>query len=212
MKVLMRMNLPNKLTLARLVMVPVFMVFVNIDHAVAQILALVTFIGAGITDLYDGYLARKYNMVTPLGVFMDPLADKLIITAAFISFVEIAPLHIPAWMVVLIVGREFLITGLRSLAASQGELVPADEGGKFKTSVQTTAIITILVVLIIDSCLRHFWGISISAPGANAGWRAAAASVLAWTPFWMVFIATLFSLVTGISYLRKHKALLQETA
>jgi CDP-diacylglycerol---glycerol-3-phosphate 3-phosphatidyltransferase len=204
------MNLPNKLTFTRLLMVPVFMVFVNVDHVLALTLALLTFIGAGITDLVDGHLARKHNLVTALGVFMDPLADKLIITAAFISFVEIPQLHIPAWMVVLIVGREFLITGLRSLAASQGELVPADEGGKFKTSIQTTAIITILVVLIIDSGLRHFWGISVSDPGANAGWRAAAANVLAWLPFWLVFIATLFSLITGISYLRKHKKLLQE--
>jgi CDP-diacylglycerol--glycerol-3-phosphate 3-phosphatidyltransferase len=206
------MNLPNRLTAARLVMVPVFMIFVNIDHVLALALALVTFVAAGVTDLYDGYLARKYDLVTALGVFMDPLADKLIITAAFISFVELSHLHIPAWMVVLIVGREFLITGLRSLAASRGELVPADDGGKFKTAIQTVAIITILVVLIIDSSLRHFWGISISAPGANAGWRAAAANVLEWIPFWMVFIATLFSLITGISYLRKHKSLLQEAA
>jgi CDP-diacylglycerol--glycerol-3-phosphate 3-phosphatidyltransferase len=144
-----------------------------------------------------------------LGVFLDPLADKMIITAAFISFVQMSELNVPAWMVVLIVGREFLITGLRSLAASQGEIVAADEGGKFKTSVQTTAIITIIVDLVIRAGLREYGGISVLHTIVNQGWRTVAICLLEWVPYWMVFIATLFSLVTGISYLRKHKALFQ---
>jgi CDP-diacylglycerol---glycerol-3-phosphate 3-phosphatidyltransferase len=113
------MNLPNRLTVLRLLLLPVFMTFTYTDNVYTRILALLIFIGAGVTDLYDGYLARKYNLITPLGVFLDPLADKLIVTAAFISFVDMPEAHVPAWMVVLIVGREFLITGLRSLAASQ---------------------------------------------------------------------------------------------
>lgn len=206
------MNLPNKLTLMRLLCVPVFIAFVLGESALSLTLGFLLFIAAGVTDLVDGYLARKYNLVTPLGVFMDPLADKLLVTAAFISFVEIRDIHVPAWMVVLIVGREFLITGLRSLAASQGEIVAADEGGKFKTSVQTAAIITILVVLIIHAGLRELWGIDVVRRPYGAGWRMEAVRVLEWIPYWMAFIATLFSIVTGISYLRKHKVLFQKAA
>ena len=205
------MNLPNKLTVLRLILVPVFMLFTYIDNVYTRILALVIFVGAGVTDLYDGYLARKYNMVTRFGVFLDPLADKLIITAALISFVGIPEAHIPAWMVVLIVAREFVITGLRALAASQGEVVAADQGGKFKTAVQTTAILTILLVLILHSGLGHFWGMPIAELEKQPGWRAECAKLLNWSPYWMCFAATLFSLSTGISYLRKHQNLFKET-
>jgi CDP-diacylglycerol---glycerol-3-phosphate 3-phosphatidyltransferase len=206
------MNLPNRLTVARLLLVPLFMIFTYTDNVYTRILALLIFIGAGITDLYDGYLARKYNLITPLGTFLDPLADKLIVTAAFISFVELPEIHIPAWMVVLIVGREFLITGLRSLAAAQGRIIGADEGGKFKTTVQITAILTILVTLIINSALGRFGEIDLQALHAEPGWRAASARLLEWTPYWMAFIATLFSLITGVGYLRQHKALLRQSA
>jgi len=203
------MNLPNQLTILRLLFVPVFMVFTYIDNMYTRLLAFFIFIGAGVTDLCDGYLARKYNMVTALGVFLDPLADKLIITAALIAFVQIQETHVPAWMVVLIVGREFLITGLRALAASQGKIVAADEGGKFKTSIQTTAIITTLVVLIIHSAWERFFSLPVAALFRTPDWRVEAAKLLEWTPYWMIFWATVFSLVTGISYLRKHKALFQ---
>ena len=124
------MNLPNKLTMSRLLCVPFFLVFTYTDTVWTRILALLIFIGAGITDLYDGYLARKYNLVTSLGIFLDPLADKLIVTAALIAFVGLREIHVPSWMVVLIVGREFFLTGLRALAATQGKILSADEGGK----------------------------------------------------------------------------------
>ncbi len=204
------MNLPNRLSMARLLSVPVFMAFTYVENVYARVGALVIFVAAGITDLVDGYIARKRNLVTPLGIFLDPLADKLIITAAFILFVEIRDLHIPAWMVVSIVGREFLITGLRGVAAAQGLLVSADEGGKFKTSVQNTAIITILVSLIITAALNTYWGITIDGLIRRGGWRGDVALVVDWVPYWMVFAATAFSIVTGVSYLWRHRALLRE--
>jgi CDP-diacylglycerol--glycerol-3-phosphate 3-phosphatidyltransferase len=163
-----------------------------------------------VTDLVDGYLARKHNLVTNLGVFLDPLADKLIITAAFIALVEIKELHIPAWMVVFIVGREFVLTGLRAVAASQGQLLAADDGGKFKTSVQNTVIITILVGLIVTSALERRVGLTLEKLHEQGGWMAEAARLLDWTPYWLVFTATLISLITGVSYLRKHWSLLKE--
>jgi CDP-diacylglycerol--glycerol-3-phosphate 3-phosphatidyltransferase len=202
------MNLPNRLTIARLLSVPFFMVFTYIDNVYARVGALLIFVGAGVTDLVDGYIARKRNLVTNLGIFLDPLADKLIITAAFILFVEIGELHISAWMVVAIVGREFLITGLRGVAASRGTMVPADDGGKFKTAVQNTAIMTIQMVLIITSA----WGTTVDDLSHWYGWRGELARIIEWVPSGMVFAATAVSVVTGVSYLWRHRALLREDA
>lgn len=206
------MNLPNRLSIARLLSVPFFMAFTYVDNVYARVGALLIFVGAGVTDLVDGYIARKRNLVTNLGIFLDPLADKLIITAAFILFVEIRALHIPSWMVVAIVGREFLITGLRGVAASRGTMVPADEGGKFKTSVQNTAIITILMGLIITSGWERFGGYTIEGLYALGGWRGDLARMVDWIPYWMVFASTVISVVTGVSYLWRHRNLLREDA
>lgn len=204
------MNLPNKLTIGRLLATPVFMAFVLQDNVYSRVAALLFFIAAGVTDLVDGYLARKHNLVTPLGVFLDPLADKLIITGAFIAFVEVRELHVPAWMVVAIVGREFLITGLRGVAATHGSVLAADDGGKFKTSVQNTAIITILVAMISRSALAHFAGISMDDLAARGAWAAAVGRTLEFIPFWMMFGATLASVHTGVRYLVRHAHLLRE--
>lgn len=204
------MNLPNKLTVSRLLLVPFFLVFTYTDTVWTRTLALVIFVAAGVTDLYDGYLARKHNLITSLGVFLDPLADKLIVTAALIAFVEIEEVHVPAWMVVLIVGREFVLTGLRALAAAQGRILAADDGGKFKTSVQTVSVIVILIVLIINSATETFWGAPRSLLLAAGGWRAECARLLDWSPYWLVFITTVVSIGTGLSYLRKNKALFEK--
>ncbi len=206
------MNLPNRLSMARLLSVPFFMALTYIDNVYARVGALAIFVGAGVTDLVDGYIARKRNLVTNLGIFLDPLADKLIITAAFILFVEIRSLHISSWMVVAIVGREFLITGLRGVAAIRGTMVPADEGGKFKTSVQNTAIITILLGLIVTSGWERFGGHGIEALVAMGGWRGEVARVVDWIPYWMVFASTAISVVTGVNYLWRHRTLLREDA
>ena len=141
------MTLANKLTFLRLGLVPLFMVALAFPHVWSRVLALVIFCGASITDFYDGRLARRTGTVTRIGTLLDPLADKLLIAAALISFIEIHELHVAAWMVILIIAREFLITGLRSLAAARGTVMAADTAGKWKTGVQMGAIITILVIL-----------------------------------------------------------------
>jgi CDP-diacylglycerol--glycerol-3-phosphate 3-phosphatidyltransferase len=198
--------------MARLAAVPFFMGLAYVDNVYARVGALLIFVGAGVTDLVDGYLARKHNLVTNLGVFLDPLADKLIITAAFILFVEIPSLRIPSWMVVAIVGREFLITGLRGVAASRGTLVPADAGGKFKTSVQNAAIITTLLALIATSGWERFGGVVLGDLLAGGGWRAEAGQVVYVVPRAMVFAATVVSVWTGAIYLWRHRLLLKEAA
>ncbi|OGS18362.1 MAG: CDP-diacylglycerol--glycerol-3-phosphate 3-phosphatidyltransferase, partial [Elusimicrobia bacterium RIFOXYA2_FULL_50_26] len=152
------MNFANKLTLLRIALLPFLIVFMHLNNFWTRILALIIFVGAAVTDIYDGIIARKYKTITTLGIFLDPLADKLIISAALISFVGLRELNIPAWMVILIISREFIITGLRSLAATKNVIIPADKTGKFKTTSQIITIITILLILIADSALWRYKG------------------------------------------------------
>lgn len=139
-------NLPNRLTLIRVGLVPLFLIFLAIDGAFTHLLALATFVAAAITDYYDGKIARERSMETDFGRLMDPLADKILVCAAFIYFVGSYP-RIPAWIVTTIIAREFAVSGIRMLAASKGKIVASDKTGKLKTISQLTAIITILVVI-----------------------------------------------------------------
>lgn len=141
------MNLPNKLTLSRIALTFIFLVFLFSKGLLFRYLALVIFIVASLTDFYDGHIARSRNLVTDFGKLMDPIADKILVLAAFLAFVELQ--IIPAWMVVLVIVREFVITGMRLLAASKGIVLPADKSGKHKTASQMVAIFSILSYLAI---------------------------------------------------------------
>lgn len=141
------MNLPNKLTIFRMILVPVFVFllladFIPIDLQYRRYIALVVFIIASSTDALDGYIARKYNMVTNFGKFMDPLADKLLVCSALISMIQLG--DIPAWIVIVIIAREFIITGFRTLAVEQNIVIAAGVWGKLKTIAQMVMIIVIL--------------------------------------------------------------------
>ena len=126
------MNTANKLTLCRVVMIPIFIVLLYLEFAGHLWVALAVFILASITDFVDGYVARHYNQVTDFGKFMDPLADKILVTAALVYFI---PLGLaPAWVVILILAREFLVTSLRLIAAGKGIVIAADKWGKYKTA------------------------------------------------------------------------------
>ncbi|MDQ0482926.1 CDP-diacylglycerol--glycerol-3-phosphate 3-phosphatidyltransferase [Guptibacillus hwajinpoensis] len=149
------MNLPNKITVSRIFLIPVFLIFLlaplplgetEIAGTVllnSQLIATAIFIFASVTDWIDGYIARKHNLVTNLGKFLDPLADKLLVTSAFVSLVELG--SAPAWLVVLILSREFAVTGLRLVASSEGEVLAASNLGKLKTWIQIVAIIALLI-------------------------------------------------------------------
>jgi CDP-diacylglycerol--glycerol-3-phosphate 3-phosphatidyltransferase len=145
-------NLPNKLTLLRVGLVPLFLLFLSVDSIYSHILALITFVGAAITDYYDGKIARERSLETDFGRLMDPLADKILISAAFIYFVGSYP-NIPAWMVTIIIAREFAVSGIRMLAASKGKIVASDKAGKLKTISQLTVIIAILNVIVYKKLL-----------------------------------------------------------
>ena len=137
------MNLPNKLTVSRLILTAFFLMALLFDFPYHYTVALVLFVAASLTDLFDGIIARRRNLLTDFGKLMDPLADKVLICSAFIAFIELN--WMPAWMVILIVARELAITGLRLLAASKNLVLAAERQGKNKTISQITAIIALLV-------------------------------------------------------------------
>jgi CDP-diacylglycerol--glycerol-3-phosphate 3-phosphatidyltransferase len=151
------MNLPNWLTLGRIALIPVFVVLVRIDGFWTYALALAIFVAAVITDYYDGKIARSRNSVTKFGTLFDPIADKVLIAAAFISFLDKDYLGIPSWVVIVIVGRELLVTGLRSIAASNGVVIAADTWGKLKTVSQMTCAITILALMSGKEAIGAFF-------------------------------------------------------
>ena len=138
------MNLPNALTLSRIFLVPI-LVAVLLTPKYNPLIAATIFLAASLTDLLDGYLARKRGQVTTLGMLLDPVADKLLISSAFISLVQLEPKYVPAWMVVIIIGREFAVSGLRSIASSQGFTINASQKGKIKMVTQVAAI-TLLIL------------------------------------------------------------------
>jgi CDP-diacylglycerol--glycerol-3-phosphate 3-phosphatidyltransferase len=149
------MNLPNSITMTRIVMIPLFLWILSPHflwagpHGEQEIAASVLFVLASITDGLDGYLARKHGLITTMGMLLDPLADKIMVTAAFVALVAYNPDVVKVWIVVVIIGREFLISGLRSIASSEGFTIQASELGKLKTVVQ--------IVAVTLAILAHRW-------------------------------------------------------
>ena len=175
-------NLPNMLSLFRVILVPVILVFLTLRGQLGYVMGLnvgdciaaVVFIIASITDAVDGYIARKRNIITNLGKFIDPLADKILVIAVLTALVELH--RFPAWMVVVIISREFIVSGLRMVAASEGVVIAASKGGKLKTVTQIIGIILLL----------------FNIPGAMA-------------VMWLAVILTVWS---GIEYIRNSMDLL----
>ena len=148
------MNLPNYITLTRIFSIPVLIWILSSSYfsntnGNRELLASAVFIAASITDAIDGYLARKRAQVTTMGMLLDPVADKLLIAAAFITLVQFNPRIVPAWMAVIIIGREFLVSGLRSIAASEGFTIEASDLGKLKMIVQ--------IVSVVAAIVDHHW-------------------------------------------------------
>ncbi len=149
------MNLPNKLTVIRVLAIPFFLFFLYVSKGIFRFLPLLIFVAAAVTDAVDGYIARRDNLITSFGKFMDPLADKLLTASAFIAFVEIG--YLSSWVVVLIISREFLVSGFRTLAASRGVTIAANPWGKIKTIFQMVLIIVILLNYTGYAPFTGFW-------------------------------------------------------
>lgn len=156
----MKMNLPNKLTMLRILLIPVFMVVLYLGFSGSTYVALLIFIVASLTDLLDGKIARKYNLVTDFGKFADPLADKMLTTAALLWFVENG--QMPAWALLIVIVREFAVSGLRMIAADKGKVIAAGWSGKVKTA--STMVCIILMFLPIPAIVNTIcvWVIALT--------------------------------------------------
>jgi CDP-diacylglycerol--glycerol-3-phosphate 3-phosphatidyltransferase len=186
------MNWANRLTLSRLVLTILFVVALSSPWPYAHTIALVTFLVAGITDLFDGEIARRYQIVTNFGRLMDPLVDKIMIAAAFISLVPLRA--IPAWAATVVVGRDFLITGLRLMASANGQVLSAERLGKHKTSWQIITVIFFLTLLAISEWSRG----SVTSIWWQRAWNEAGAALV-----WLTVALTLYS---GLGYAWRHRA------
>ena len=173
----LKINLPNALTLLRIFLVPFLVVVLLTKFEGREIVALAIFLLATATDFLDGWLARRRGEITTLGTLLDPIADKLLISAAFISLVEVG--LAPAWMVVVVVGREFAVTGLRSIASGQGIVIPASGWGKAKMVSQITAV----SLLILSE--RYDW---LLLPGRIALWIVVAVAILSGAQYFRLFL------------------------
>lgn len=176
----MSMNLPNKLTIFRVILIPVFIIALMsgiIPEPVNRYVGVVIFCVASFTDYLDGHIARKYNLVTNFGKFMDPLADKLLVSSALICMIELG--FLPAWIVIIIISREFIITGFRLIAAEGGLVIAASWWGKIKTVTQMLMII--LVLLGVGEIIGNI----------------------------LIILATVFTVISGVDYIVKNIGVLK---
>lgn len=188
------MNLPNKITISRIVLVFVFMVCLFMHSLLGKVGALVIFIIAAFTDYLDGFIAKKYNIISDFGKIMDPIADKLLVLAAFLAFVEMK--LVPAWMVVIIIMRELTITGIRLVALKNNEVLHAGQGGKHKTISQMLSILVILIFIVVKEVgnvdMFGFW---------NATFEYWYRQLI----FILMLITVALTITSGISYLAGNK-------
>ena len=184
------MNLPNSMTMSRIASVPLLVWLLSSSFPVhgheQEILASALFIAASITDGLDGYLARRRGQVTTMGMLLDPLADKLLVTAGYVGLGSMNPAVVPPWIAVLVIGREFLVSGLRSIAANEGFTIDASDLGKLKTVIQ--------IVSVVAAILDHGWHAWWVGPGwrSGQGWFFVPVHVIAVTAiYWMTFVSVL---------------------
>lgn len=177
-----KMNLPNKITMIRFLMIPLFILVISLWHnAAGDFVAFLLFAGAACTDFIDGHIARSRNLITDFGKFMDPLADKVLVAAALIALVAMD--RVPAWVVIIILAREFAITGLRTIVVEHGTVVAASPLGKIKTTLQMLAICFLLIYTLPILPHQVFFVIG---------------QVL-------MYLALLFTIISGVDYMVKCK-------
>ena len=200
------MNLPNKLTLFRVILIPFFLVFLMSDFwgMIGNWIALGIFVVASLTDFLDGKIARKYNLVTNFGKFMDPLADKLLVCSALIGFIELGVL--PSWFVIVIISREFIISGFRLIASDNGVVIAASWWGKFKTTFQMAMIILWMFLLGLGKniCWKGFALGEIVEEQFVVNPLMMASTVVAWIAFDLTVISLIDYIVKN-SFVMKDK-------
>lgn len=196
------MNLPNKLTLGRIILVPLMVAALLIDFPFNNLVALIIFAAASITDLLDGKIARKQNLVTDFGKFADPLADKILVLATLLCFVQNG--YCDCVAVIIVLFREFSVTSIRLIAASSGEVIAANIWGKAKTVSQMIAVIAILVMQFVLDLANDTNLISAQAESIMSSAFGIAGEVLVW-------ISTVFAVISGVIYIVQNRRFISET-
>lgn len=194
------MNLPNKLTLLRILLIPVFIITMMFDFSNHYLISCLIFIIASITDALDGHIARKNNLVTDFGKFMDPLADKLLVTSALISLVELG--LIPSYAAIIIIAREFAVSGLRTIAASEGKIIAASWWGKIKTVIQIISILLLLIKVNIETS-PYLANLINNNSAMNKFFEFA--------PTIFLYLAVIVTIISGIDYFVKNKKVFSMT-
>ena len=189
------MNLPNQLTLSRIILSFAIILFLLTPGVPAKGAALALFILACLTDWWDGRLARRRGLVTDFGILMDPIADKVLVLSCFVAFVQLGV--VPAWMVVAIATREFLVTGLRLFALGKGQVLPAEAAGKHKTISQMVAIFVTLIVLVVREGLA-------GTEATGALWMGRMEGVI----WGLAMLTVVLTLTSGVSFLWRHRRLI----
>ncbi|MEO1856371.1 MAG: CDP-diacylglycerol--glycerol-3-phosphate 3-phosphatidyltransferase [Rubritalea sp.] len=195
------MNIPNSITVFRLVLTALFIAAASFDSPWSYHTALITFVIAAISDWLDGYLARKLNLVTSLGKLLDPLADKILVAAGFIYLSVHPNINCPIWVTCMIIGREFMVTGLRQVAVEQGKVIAADNLGKWKTAFQ--------LIFVIGS-LTHISFATLDPTNPLVSllvWIATPEHIIIPATLW---IATALTLISGYNYIYRNSELLQQ--
>ena len=188
------MNLPNKLTMLRIILTPIFLAVLYWGFPGADYAALAIFIIASLTDMLDGKIARKYNLVTDFGKFADPLADKILVVAAMLWFVEAG--RVPAWMVMIVITREFAVSGLRMIASDNGRVIAAGWSGKVKTAFTMVCIVVMLAMgPVLESYTQALTSFSAPFPPI----------FIVWIDPLCCWIITLTTLYSGVEYFVKNK-------
>ena len=182
------MNLPNQLTILRIILAFVFMFFIFSQGLTFKILALLVFTAAALTDLFDGRIAKARNLITDFGKIMDPIADKVLVLAAFLSFIQLQ--LIPAWTVMVIILREVMITSLRIFALSKGKVIAASQSGKHKAVSQMTAIFIILISMILKEVMLNL-----------STWQTSFDKTTHLIAYIAMLITAILTLISGLSYL-----------
>ncbi len=191
------MNLPNKLTVARILLVPFFVAALLIDFPLNNLVALALFGAASLTDMFDGKIARKHGLITDFGKFADPLADKILVISALLCFVQLGLCDCVAVIIVLF--REFVVTSIRLIAAAKGKVIAANMWGKVKTVTQIVAIVCVLAMQTV----LNLGGLGVQLPAALPSVFTVIGEVLIW-------ISTFFAVLSGVVYVAQNRQFISE--
>jgi CDP-diacylglycerol--glycerol-3-phosphate 3-phosphatidyltransferase len=201
-------NAANLVTMSRIAVTPFFWIFIFRDGMWAKWTAGLLFAWGAVSDYLDGYLARRYHLKSNFGTLLDPLADKILFLSVFLAFMQMG--LAPAWMVIVIAAREFLITGFRQVAQNRNVIIAASRAGKHKTVSQILAISFILAIVCVKATMEQYqvkWDVALSRLGEAGNW---VNLFVDRGPFWLMLYATIMSVLSGLDYFIKNRHVLSE--